>query len=108
MATLGTNMTVTGDTTVTNRRQYQGLGLQGHFGWWQNNIAYSIDLLEISVEELFGGVLDLIVIQARPMEPVGKYGTQGIVAVIVPSLFCTIILPVRVVRSLFHHPPQPR
>jgi hypothetical protein len=43
MATIGTNMTVTGNTTVTARHQYQGIGLQGHYGWWQNNIAYSFD-----------------------------------------------------------------
>ena len=54
MATLGTNITVTGDTTVTNRRQYQGMGLQGHFGWWQNNIAYSIDF---SIRNIGGGAV---------------------------------------------------
>ena len=43
MATLGTNMTVTGNTTVTARHQFQGIGLQGHYGWWQNNIAYNVD-----------------------------------------------------------------
>ena len=52
MATLGTNMTVTGDTTVTGRRQYQGMGLQGHYGWWQNNIAYTVDF---TVRNIGGG-----------------------------------------------------
>jgi len=54
MATIGTNMYVSGDTTVTGRRQYQGLGLQGHYGWWQNNIAYSVDF---TVRVVSGGAV---------------------------------------------------
>jgi len=59
-----------------------------------------ISPLELSVEELFGGVPHLITILASHMDAVMKYGTQNIVVKIVPIIIYTITRRARVVLSV--------